>query len=154
MEKNKEINESELFDLGFYFKKINDRLAKRANTMFAALGLTLSQTHVILLLGEAKDKTLTQKELEVLAQVSHPTINGIITRLKNNGFVTTEMSKSGRLSKSVTLTKRAIKILDNFSSSRNVVEILLNKNLTKEEDITLKRLLDKVFRGLENTQHF
>lgn len=148
----KENNDSELFDLGFYFKKINDRLEKRANTMFSALGLTLSQTHVLLFLGEAKNKSLTQKELEVLTQVSHPTINGIVTRLENNGFVTTEISKSGRLSKTVKLTKRAIKILDIFSSSRNIVEVLLNKNLTEKETITLKQLLDKVFKGLENTE--
>lgn len=37
--------------------------------------------------------TTTQKDLEIFLDVSHPTINGILKRLEEKKFITTEMTK-------------------------------------------------------------
>ena len=40
--------------------------------------------------------TTTQKDLEIFLDVSHPTINGILKRLEEKKFITTEMTKKRR----------------------------------------------------------
>ncbi len=136
---------------GLYFRNINEILIKKANAMFSSIGLTVSQAHVILAINDAPEKLLTQKQLEDRLQVSHPTINGIISRLENNGFVKTEIITKGRLSKNVTLTAKSINICQRFESSKAIMDHILIHNLTESEALILRTLLAKVYNGLTTT---
>ena len=89
--------------------------------------------------------TTTQKDLEIFLDVSHPTINGILKRLEEKKFITTEMTKKdGHLSKTVRLTKKGENVLIESEKEKNLHEEALSAYLTKDEQNKLIELLLKV----------
>ncbi|WP_318678050.1 hypothetical protein [Treponema sp.] len=81
-------------------------------------------------------------------EVSHPTINGILKRLEEKKFITTEMTKKGRTPfKTVQFSKKGENILIESEKKKNLHEQALSAYLTKDERNKLIELLLKVHKS-------
>ena len=73
-------------DIGYLIKNINDKLKVKADADLKHSNLTLAQSRVLAFL-DRRGGQATQKEIEVYLEVSHPTVVGIISRMKQNGHL-------------------------------------------------------------------
>ena len=92
-------------DVGYLIKNISDKLKVKADAELKQYNLTLTQSRVFAYLGRRGGQA-TQKEIEVFLEVSHPTVVGIVSRMEQNGYVTSWPSEDGR-NKNVKLTSQA-----------------------------------------------
>ena len=136
-------------EIGFLFKKIDEKLAKNVNEMLETIGITFPQQRVLGFINDFPNHTTTQKEIELFLDVSHPSTNGIIRRLEEKKLVTTEhTTKNGRMSKNVTLTEAGIKICKENAVDREVMENRFRQWLTPEEYDAFEKILVKLYRQL------
>ncbi len=92
-------------DVGYLIKSINDKMTVKVGAELKQYNLTMSQCRVFTYLG-SRGGQATQKEIEVFLDVAHPTVVGIVSRMKQNGYVTCWTSEDKR-NKNVKLTPRA-----------------------------------------------
>ena len=92
-------------DVGYLIKRINDKLAARADAELKQFNLTMSQCRVFLYLS-SRGGQATQKEIETFLDVAHPTVVGLVSRMEQSGYVTCWPCEDGR-NKNVKLTVQA-----------------------------------------------
>ena len=82
-------------DVGYLIKRINDKLAVRADAELKQYHLTMSQGRVFLYLS-SRGGQATQKEIETFLGVAHPTVVGLVSRMEQSGYVTCWPCEDGR----------------------------------------------------------
>ena len=92
-------------DVGYLIKRINDKLAVRADAELKQYHLTMSQGRVFQYLS-SRGGQATQKEIETFLGVAHPTVVGLVSRMEQSGYVTCWPCEDGR-NKNVKLTVQA-----------------------------------------------
>jgi len=130
-------------DIGALIKQINDRLQAELDAALKDGGITASQLRVLVILNES-DKTVTQKDIETILGVSHPTVTGLVSRLENNGFVETYFDPLDKRNKIVRLTDKSRELSQRVQFSPEIMEKRLSSNITPREKETLIKLLSKV----------
>ncbi len=135
-------------DIGYMLKLLNDTMEKKMNEHLRSHGLTFAQFRTILHLYSHMEETVTQKDLEDYFEVSHPTINGILKRLEEKKFITTELSVNRRLTKIVRITEDGIRECEKSKDGRITHEAMLSKYLQPGEKETLISLLQKVYKAV------
>jgi len=130
-------------DIGALIKQINDRLQAELDAALKDGGITASQLRVLVILNES-DKTVTQKDIETILGVSHPTVTGLVSRLENNGFVETYFDPLDKRNKIVRLTNKSRELSQRVQFSPEIMEKRLSSNITPHEKETLIKLLIKV----------
>ena len=133
--------------IGYFIKMIDDKLKVRADAALKEHNLTLAQSRVLMLLDERGGQA-TQKELEELFDVSHPTVVGIVSRMEQNGYVETWLDPKVQRSKMVRLTPKARAIDAEMSAMIQEQEDAMLRGLTGEQIGQLEWLLDAVCRNL------
>ncbi|MCR4742007.1 MAG: MarR family transcriptional regulator [Treponema sp.] len=134
----------------FLIKNIHDKFDARANTDCQKVGLTISQFRVLLFLEAHQNSRVTQKDLELEFKVSHPTINGIINRLENKNFITTQMIKeSGKQQKIISLEISGHEALKNMRENRIHDNNAFEENFSEEEKEELLKLLQRLYKILD-----
>lgn len=142
------MNDSHKNDIGFLFKKINEKLEKHVNANLNSIDITFSQLRVLFFVHEAENQT-TQKEIETFLEASHPTTNGIIKRLEEKQLVKTEMTiKNGRMSKNVAITEKGIDLCSKNETDQNLLENKFGEWLSEDGKNTLRELLLKIYENL------
>ena len=126
--------------VGFLIHKIENRMKARIDAQFSIHNLTFSQSQVLFQLKK-HDGCLSQKQLQDLLNVSHPTMVGLIKRLEANGYVKTSLDEKDRRNKIVSVTKEAIQFYKDML-----------KGLNKEEERELIRFLQTVYANLEERE--
>lgn len=135
------------YDMGYLIKSINDKLKVKADSMLKSHDLTISQSRIVGFLAQ-KGGQATQKEIEEFFDVSHPTIVGLVSRMEQNGMLTTFVSTEDRRNKIVKLTDSALMIANDIKASVATSEKELLQDLTNEEVETLKNLLSRVLDNI------
>lgn len=135
-------------DVGYLIKTINDKLKVKADADLKHYNLTFSQSRVFAYLKEMGG-TATQKEIELFLNVSHPTVVGIISRMEQNGYVTTWIDNNNKRNKNVKLTNKAEAIGSDMQKNMLETEKNLLAPLTHEDAEKLKKLLISVYNNLE-----
>ncbi len=129
--------------LGYLFKVITDKMIEKADKDMEEYGLTFTQSRV---LGFLRDKEcVTQKEIEKHLEVSHPTVVGIVSRMEQNGFVTTWFDPSDKRNKMVKLTEKANETGKLLEASAKIHDRELFYFLTEEEIIQLGDMLTTIY---------
>ncbi|MGN0133297.1 MAG: MarR family winged helix-turn-helix transcriptional regulator, partial [Anaerotignum sp.] len=93
--------------VGYLIKVIHEKIKVKADADLKRHNLTLTQSRVLIYLTERGGEA-TQKEIETFMEVSHPTIVGILSRMEQNGFLTTWMDSENKRNKIVRLTEKAL----------------------------------------------
>ena len=133
-------------------KRISEDMRKAANSDLQELDLTLSQHHTILYLSQCPERTCELKALEKSFCVAQATMAGIVQRLEAKGYVEALSCPTDRRVKLLRLTDEGAEL------SRKSVERLryrqekMMRGLTEEEQDTLKSLLERVYRNLQDEE--
>lgn len=133
--------------VGYLMKGINDKLKVSADNNLKNHKLTLTQSRVLAFLN-SRGSIATQKEIEEFLEVSHPTVVGIVSRMEQNGHVTTWMDPENRRNKMVQLTEQARMIGTDMDSMINAQEEIILKGLTPEQIAELKNMLLVIYKNL------
>ena len=72
---------------GELIKQISEALERDCNNNMRKIGMTLSQSSVLLLLENDAEGTTTLKEIEKMLHCAQSTAHGLVTRLEEKGLV-------------------------------------------------------------------
>lgn len=136
-------------DVGYLIKNINDKLKIKADADLKRYHLTFTQSRVFAFLQENGGQA-TQKEIEIFLDVSHPTVVGIVSRMEQNGYVTTWMDSKDKRNKNVKLTKQAEEIGIDMEQNMLRNEKMLLSPLSEEEAEKLKEMLLLIFNNFQS----
>ena len=134
--------------IGYLIKSINDKIKVHADADLKSHNLTLSQSRVLMFLVK-NDGKATQKEIEDFLKVSHPTVVGLVSRMKENGFVTVMQDTDDRRNKVVTRTDTAIKTGSNMDKVVAGMEAKMLKSLSAEQIKQLTEMLETIYRNIK-----
>ena len=134
--------------IGYFFKRIDNRLKSNADAALGKHGLTFAQSRIIRFLAERGGQT-TQKEIEDYAHVSHPTIVGIVTRMEQSGFLSTCTDPSDKRNKVVRLTDKAKDINLEIRRSIDNGERAMLRSFSEEEIEQLRGYLIRICDNLD-----
>ena len=137
-------------DVGYLIKNISDKLKVKADAELKQYNLTLTQSRVFAYLGRRGGQA-TQKEIEVFLEVSHPTIVGIVSRMEQNGYVTSWPSEDGR-NKNVKLTSQAEAIGTEMEQRILAKEQALLAPLSLEDQERLREMLLAIWKNLDGIE--
>lgn len=134
-------------DVGFLIKSINDKLKVKADADLKHFDLTFTQSRVFAYLQERGGQA-TQKEIEVFLNVAHPTVVGIVSRMEQNGYVTSFLDKDKR-NKIVQFTQKAREIGIDMEQHMQENEQNLLAPLSQDEAEQLREMLTAIYNHLE-----
>lgn len=141
----------EEWNIGFRLKYIHEGIRKSADAAFAMYGLTGPQVGYLNLIQEAGGE-MTQKALEKRAGVSHATISGVLTRLRNKGYVTIEKDGRDGRNRIIRLTEKARDATEALREGGRRMNVRLVRGLSQEDRQELDRLLGQIGRNLKEEQ--
>lgn len=134
-------------DIGYLIKNINDKLKTKADADLKRYHLTFTQSRVFAFLS-SKGGQATQKEIEIFLEVSHPTVVGIVSRMEQNGYVTSWLDVDKR-NKNVKLTDRAKAIGLDLEQNILANEQKLLFTLSEQDVERLREMLLILYRNLD-----
>ena len=135
-------------DIGYLIKNINDKLKVKAEADLKRYNLTLTQSRVFAFLN-SKGNQATQKEIEVFLEVSHPTVVGIVSRMEQNGYVTSWIDRNDKRNKIVKLTKQAEALGMDMEHRILSNERKMLASLSDEDIEQLREMLLTIYKNLE-----
>lgn len=135
-------------DIGFYIKRINDLLEKRANNALRSSGLTLMQMAFLMTLQDAPEGQRTMKELEGHFGVAQSTVAGIVSRLEHKNLVESTRDSSDKRIKRVHITQKGETCCEESKGHRKDVESVLLEGFSQEEKKQFAALLEKAEENL------
>ncbi len=133
--------------IGYLIKSISDRIKVHADKDLKDHNLTLSQSRVVMFLSKHGGQA-TQKEIEVFMDVSHPTVVGLVSRMEENGFVTSRMDDEDRRNKIVTLTAHALTTGANMDKVIGDMESKMLSSLSDKQIEELTEMLETVYHNV------
>ncbi len=133
--------------VGYLLKLVNDKLRTKADANLLEHDLTLSQSRILRFLGQ-KGGCATQKEIEDHLGVSHPTVVGLIARLKDKGFVECSMDEKDRRNRIITITEKAISLEKEMCALIDVNEQKMLSSLSDQQIMVLKSALETIYNNL------
>ncbi len=144
MEEKMEKNE----DVGFWIKVVYDSMETNANRSLKKIGLTLSQAKLLAYLNDRKRIKTSQKDIEDFFKVTHPTVIGILNRLKQKGLIEKEFDDKDRR-KYVTLTEEGRKMHKEMSNHRKKTEGSMMKDFSDKDAAKLISYLEKLYNNIQ-----
>lgn len=135
-------------DVGYLIKNIHEKLKVKADADLKRYNLTLTQSRVLAFLNSQGGQT-TQKEIEVFLEVSHPTVVGIISRMEQNGYVTSWIDENDKRNKNVKLTKQAEALGMDMEQNIHDTEKKILASLSEEDVAHLREMLLVIYKNLE-----
>jgi len=134
--------------IGFLIKTINDRIRQNADLAFSEFDLTGSQVNYLAYLTE-QGGSASQKSIEDYFNVSHPTVIGIIFRMKEKGYVTVTTDEKDRRSRIVTMTQKAYDVKKELNLGRVAMNEAILQGFSGDEK---EQLLSYLMRIQKNTE--
>lgn len=138
-------------NISFQLKSINDKIRRMGDVTFAQYGLTSPQ---VAYLGRIRDAggSLSQRDLEKAFGVSHPTVVGIVTRLRDKGYIEVQTDTQDRRNRIITLTEKAKQVNDRLQSDYDEMSTSILTGLTSQEKLELSHLLDRIDANVDARQ--
>lgn len=135
-------------DIGYLIKNINDKLKVKADADLKHSNLTLAQSRVLAFL-DSRGGQVTQKEIEVYLEVSHPTVVGIISRMEKKGHLRCWVDETDKRNKIVALTEQAKALREEMKQRILANEKMLLASLSEADIKKLKQMLLIIYNNLE-----
>ncbi|MBQ6333742.1 MAG: winged helix DNA-binding protein [Erysipelotrichaceae bacterium] len=129
------------YSIGFMIHKIDNRVKTNIDAQLKANDLTFSQSQILYQLNK-HGESMTQKELQDILNVSHPTIVGLVQRLEANDYVKTYTDEIDKRQKIVSLTEKAVAFTKEMDSSRKRNRKKMLKGLDEQQIGQLYELLE------------
>ena len=134
-------------NIGFLIHRIDNKVKADIDAQLKIHDLTFSQSQVLFQLMK-NGGSMSQKQLQDVMKVSHPTMVGLVQRLEANGYVRTALDQNDKRNKIVTITEAAEQFSHDMEASRKKNRKKMLKDLSEEEVQELSRLLNKVYENV------
>jgi DNA-binding MarR family transcriptional regulator len=150
MEKNKEkIEDVEVTkDIAYWIKVVNDSVETYSNRNLKKLGITLSQAKVMAFINDRKKSNTSQRDLEAFFKVTHPTIIGLLNRLKLKGYIRKEYNDDDRR-KYVFLTDEGKKVCKELAAIQKKTEGAVLADFAEKDVEKLLAFMEKMFTNVK-----
>lgn len=133
--------------VGYLLKLVNDKLRTKADANLLEHGLTLSQSRILRFLEEQGGSAM-QKNIEDYLGVSHPTVVGLIARMKEKGFVECSMDKKDRRNRIVKATEKAVALGEDMCKMIDENEQKMLRSLSDQQILVLESALKTIYENL------
>ncbi len=133
---------------GMYFKKISERLERKANCNRGKNEITFTQGKVLWYLHKNEDRDVTLRDIEKFLDCSHATVSGLVSRLEEKGLICLERNVADRRAKTVRLTEKEQSKFRDMQEHRKLMEETLLNGFSQEERETLLSYLERVYENL------
>jgi len=138
----------ERLHIGAKLKALSAAMAQEANLRTAELGLTCSQSFFLGFLANHQGKPVYPRDLEREFDFSHPTVSGILSRLKSKGFVDFQPDENDRRLKQIVLTEKATACHCSVMRGLQEAEEKIVAGMTDAEIAEFHRLLGIAMQNL------
>ncbi len=133
--------------VGYLLKLVNDKLRTKADANLLEHGLTLSQSRILRFLEEQGGSAM-QKDIEDYLGVSHPTVVGLIARMKEKGFVECSMDQKDRRNRIVKATEKAVALGEDMCKMIDENEQKMLRSLSDQQILVLESALKTIYENL------
>ncbi len=120
-------------EIGFYLKKIFQTMEKDLNKDLENIDLTSTQAHVLIYLYKNKNNIINQRDIERKFELTNPTVNGILNRLENKGFIKRVVSDIDARNKEISLTDKSISLINAMKKSAKKMEDKMIAGISKDD---------------------
>ena len=128
-------------DIGFIIKKVLERIIADADSRMSKFNITFPQSLVLRYLFKHGGES-PQKEIESYLGISHAATSGIISRMEQNGHITTCVSPQDRRNKIVTMSPDAPGLIDEIDKLKRMTDAAMLSGIDEEDlNITAETLL-------------
>ena len=136
-------------EIGFYLKKIFQTMEKNLNKDLEDIDLTGMQAHVLLYLYKNRKNIINQRDIEREFELTNPTVNGILKRLENKGFIKRVVSLNDARNKEIMITDKSISLIAEMKKKAKNMENKMTLGITKEELDTFYQVIKKMFNNVQ-----
>ena len=134
-------------NIGFLIRRISNRMKTNFDAQMKKHDLTYSQSQVLFHLKN-NGGSMSQRQLQDMMKVSHPTMVGLVQRLEANDFVRTSLDDKDRRNKIVSLSQQAELFSNDVEASRKKNRKKMLKGFDEKEVEELYRLLERVYENI------
>lgn len=134
--------------VGMYFKKISEKLEKKANENLGKRELTFSQGKVLWYLRKNNEKTVTLSDVAKFLDCTHATVSGLVSRLEKKGYLRIETDQSDHRAKNLFLTEKEMTKFRAMQEHRKQMEETLLQGFDEKERNELLSYLQRVYENL------
>lgn len=135
---------------GMYFKRIHLDIEKEIHTKLSAYNLTKSQLDILNYLDQHPDQMTCQKDLQNYLHVSNATINGLVNRLEQNGYIYHITNSEDKRMVSIHPTEKANQIKDLFLTTIYNLEQKMMAHIAPDKQEELVNLLEQMIQNIES----
>ena len=143
--------------IGPKIKAANTLIEKQLNNQFGEMfkdySLTGAQISLMVFLYEAKDRTVTQKEIADMFVLSHPTIRGIVRRLEENGLIYTTHLETDQRQIVLQLSDKGFALVDKNITKIHAILDNTNAQITQGSSVVeveqFEAFLDQIIEGFK-----
>jgi DNA-binding MarR family transcriptional regulator len=134
-------------DLGMIITKLAKKLHEAPGHRLQAEELTPSQA-MILRYIQTHDQPISQRQIEQWSEKAHPTVNGLLSRLQDKGFIRISVDPQDRRQRLISPTAKANRLNDDIHAIFHQHDETMTGQLSDEELRQLKQLLIRVYESL------
>lgn len=135
---------------GMYFKRIHLDIEKEIHTKLSGYNLTKSQLDILNYLDQHPDQMTCQKDLQNYLHVSNATINGLVNRLEQNGYIYRITNSEDKRMVSIHPTEKANQIKDLFLTTIYNLEQKMMAHIASDKQEELVNLLEQMIQNIES----
>ncbi|MBR5236765.1 MAG: MarR family transcriptional regulator [Clostridia bacterium] len=129
-------------------KQINTKARNDLNNNLRRYDVTDAQLEVLMYLIKHKEECINQRQIEGALSLSNPTVVSLLDRLEEKKLIMRLPGASDRRQKQVTITESGKSLCDALYDDFCKKEQSLLESLDKEDQKTLKRLLDSLLENI------
>ena len=112
--------------------------------------VTPPQSRMLLYLCSQGDHPVNQRDLERELRLKSSTINGIVSRLEDKGYLLRRTSPDDARCRLVSLTEAGRQAVDTFRTALEETNRHFTGDMTEQEQAVLRELLSRIITNLEN----
>ena len=137
------------YEIGAQIHMLSRKIKRKLDEAFVSYGITGVQAIMLKFINDkSREGKVYAKDIESEFDMRRATIAGILQLLEQNELITRKAEGSDARLKEITITKKALEIINNVDSSIAELEKRLEKNMSKEERENFLKTLDKLSRNL------
>ena len=95
-------------------------------------------------INDRQGKDVYQKDVEAEFKIRRSSVSSVLDTMEKNGYIMRQSVLSDARLKKIVLTEKATQLGVKYRNNIDLFEETVEKNLTEEEIITLKNILDKI----------
>ena len=137
------------YEIGAQIHMLSRKIKRKLDEAFVSYGITGVQAIILKFINDkSQEGKVYAKDIESEFDMRRATIAGILQLLEQNQLITRKAEGSDARLKEITITKKALEIINNVDSSIAELEKRLEKNMSKEERENFLKTLDKLSKNL------